>query len=619
MICRFIYRILYCCCAIGPFVGVQAQNLVLNPGFEDYSTCPGFIDQLNRATHWTKPTPGTADYFNSCTTFPGVNTPDNGFGSETPYDGQAYAGFVAYVDSSVYGGFAHYREYLSGTLSEGLQAGKYYSVEFMVSVAEQYRYGSNNLGVFFTDSIPDWSGSPTSYPALSQAPYFWEPQVEYRGTPISLADGWMSVSGEYQAEGGEIEFVIGNFRDDHSTDRVDVHPWASAMAYYFIDAVSVERLYYPPVAMPDSGVTTGSTPVLLAVLDNDSDMDGFLDPSSLMLISAPAFGSVNLELATGEILYTAFEGASGTDLFYYRICDEEGLCDSTWVQIRVEAPQLNGPIAVDDLVSTNWNQPVSIDLLANDSGGSSALVPGSLVLYGWIEPMEFSLDTAMGRLTFLPSPDFCGEASLSYLICNQDELCDSAAIFLTVNCLEPLCLDDSYTIEIGQEKNLSILSNDRPGNGNWDLQSLILRSEPLLGDVSLLEDGSLLYRSREADGLDRFRYEICDQAGLCDQAWVEVRVNAGFALPQKPELFIPDIITPNGDGFNDQWVILGLNDFDTHEIRLINRWDSEVFRTDQYQQNWSGEQLPDGTYFYLIRVGKGQQQWVYKGALTLLR
>jgi gliding motility-associated-like protein len=80
------------------------------------------------------------------------------------------------------------------------------------------------------------------------------------------------------------------------------------------------------------------------------------------------------------------------------------------------------------------------------------------------------------------------------------------------------------------------------------------------------------------------------------------------------------VITPNGDGFNDAWRIDGLADYPDHELYIVNRWESTVFETRGYRQNWTGEGLPDGTYFYLLRVRPaGTQERIYRGAITLLR
>ena len=72
------------------------------------------------------------------------------------------------------------------------------------------------------------------------------------------------------------------------------------------------------------------------------------------------------------------------------------------------------------------------------------------------------------------------------------------------------------------------------------------------------------------------------------------------------DLFIPEAITPNNDGKNDQFVIKGIENT-TNTIQIYNRWGQLVFETLNYQNNWSGknmnnELLPNDTYFYIIVV-----------------
>jgi len=53
----------------------------------------------------------------------------------------------------------------------------------------------------------------------------------------------------------------------------------------------------------------------------------------------------------------------------------------------------------------------------------------------------------------------------------------------------------------------------------------------------------------------------------------------------------------------------------------VNRWGNEVYHMNNYQNNWSGEGLNEGTYFYLLKVKNADNsEWVvYKGWLTLIR
>jgi gliding motility-associated-like protein len=75
-------------------------------------------------------------------------------------------------------------------------------------------------------------------------------------------------------------------------------------------------------------------------------------------------------------------------------------------------------------------------------------------------------------------------------------------------------------------------------------------------------------------------------------------------------IFIPNVITPNGDGVNDVWVIKDLLEvFPDNEVVIVNRWGDEMFRTKSYGINsnmwdglYKGEKVPDGTYYYIIKL-----------------
>ncbi|RZJ68365.1 MAG: hypothetical protein EOO45_14895, partial [Flavobacterium sp.] len=59
----------------------------------------------------------------------------------------------------------------------------------------------------------------------------------------------------------------------------------------------------------------------------------------------------------------------------------------------------------------------------------------------------------------------------------------------------------------------------------------------------------------------------------------------------------------------------------SNELQIVNRWGNEVFRAKGYQNNWTGEGLNEGTYYYLLRVKKAgsNEVEVFKGYITLIR
>lgn len=83
---------------------------------------------------------------------------------------------------------------------------------------------------------------------------------------------------------------------------------------------------------------------------------------------------------------------------------------------------------------------------------------------------------------------------------------------------------------------------------------------------------------------------------------------------------IPNVFTPNGDGKNDAFVIPDIAQFTDNELIIVNRWGGEVYQAKNYQNNWTGNSLDEGTYFYSLKVKNNQgEQEVYKGYITLLR
>lgn len=85
-------------------------------------------------------------------------------------------------------------------------------------------------------------------------------------------------------------------------------------------------------------------------------------------------------------------------------------------------------------------------------------------------------------------------------------------------------------------------------------------------------------------------------------------------------LTIPNVFTPNGDGVNDSFEIPGLESYPANELVIMNRWGNTVYQKKNYKNEWNGQGLNEGTYFYLLKVQTSNGKWdVYKGYVTLLR
>jgi gliding motility-associated-like protein len=102
--------------------------------------------------------------------------------------------------------------------------------------------------------------------------------------------------------------------------------------------------------------------------------------------------------------------------------------------------------------------------------------------------------------------------------------------------------------------------------------------------------------------------EVTDAAGCTDTAMRVYTISNSVAVPNS--------FTPNGDGFNDQFVVKGLAAFPESSLNIFNRWGNEVYSTADYLNNWTGDDLPDGVYFYVLKLSNGE---ALSGDITLKR
>jgi len=180
----------------------------------------------------------------------------------------------------------------------------------------------------------------------------------------------------------------------------------------------------------------------------------------------------------------------------------------------------------------------------------------------------------------------------------------------------PTAVDDLGATVANAPVVISVLANDDPGNSAFDKLSVEIVTQPKNGKVVVNADGTVTYTPNAGfTGEDVFTYRVKDAFGYYTNV-ASVTLTANFIGIKVPNLF-----TPNGDGINDVFEIRGLNQYQSNELQIVNRWGNEVFRAKGYQNNWTGEGLNEGTYYYLLRVKKAgsDEVEVFKGYITLIR
>lgn len=84
-------------------------------------------------------------------------------------------------------------------------------------------------------------------------------------------------------------------------------------------------------------------------------------------------------------------------------------------------------------------------------------------------------------------------------------------------------------------------------------------------------------------------------------------------------LVIPNVITPNGDGSNDVFIIQGIEQTERNRLIIRNSSGNIVFQTVNYHNDWGAPNLPDGTYFYQFVYTLHGIDETRTGTLTIMR
>ncbi|MCH8902856.1 MAG: gliding motility-associated C-terminal domain-containing protein, partial [Bacteroidetes bacterium] len=186
-------------------------------------------------------------------------------------------------------------------------------------------------------------------------------------------------------------------------------------------------------------------------------------------------------------------------------------------------------------------------------------------------------------------------------VCDMGGLCDTAVVYILVETNQkPIAKNDHVNTNENTSIEIGVQDNDFDPDGDSLVTGII--TKPINGTANLISDGGILYSSYpNYHGKDSIIYRICDDGApiLCDTAVVYINVI--------PQLVIPTGFSPNGDDYNDHFVILGIENFDKIEVLIFNRWGNKVFTSIDYKNDWdgtnqSGQFLPDATYFYVIKL-----------------
>ena len=207
-------------------------------------------------------------------------------------------------------------------------------------------------------------------------------------------------------------------------------------------------------------------------------------------------------------------------------------------------PVNDAPEAVDDLVETDEDTPITFDPAANDidvDGDELTVVAAELV-----DPTTGTLElNPDGTVTFTPAQDFTGPVEITYTVEDPDGLQDTtgtATVLVGESPDAPDAVDDEATTEEDTSVTIQPLVNDTDPDGD-DLRIIAASVDPSEGTLTFTDDEITFTPAEDFNGDATISYTITDDNGGTDTAEIVVEVTPVNDAPEA----VDDIINTPED------------------------------------------------------------------------
>ena len=358
--------------------------------------------------------------------------------------------------------------------------------------------------------------------------------------------------------------------------------------------------------IPTGNSTTGN------VSDNDRDPDG--DPLTYNVVNNTACGTVIMQ-ANGQFAYSSGTAICvGTNRFIYRVCDNQGKCDTATAYITVQPalpraqPDFNatfintnvsGSVATNDL---DPNSSTGVLTFSNRAGNTTTARGGSVTV------------NSNGTYNYIPPTNFVGRDSFRYTVCNAYGLCQDvwtyvAVIEASTQNDKPVALPDFEFIRPGATFTSTAANNDLDSETGRPTSYSIV-SNPKCGAVTMTATGTYTYVSTPSSTCtrDSFSYRACDNASpaQCSEAYVYINITPDPTpgVNDGPWLNDDNSFTEFNKPVNGT---VSVNDRDPNNDQLTFSVPSSTTA-----QGGTVTMNPGGTYSYTPRSGySGPDRFVY--------
>ncbi|HCE4972439.1 TPA: tandem-95 repeat protein, partial [Vibrio parahaemolyticus] len=248
--------------------------------------------------------------------------------------------------------------------------------------------------------------------------------------------------------------------------------------------------------------------------------------------------------------------------FTFDIIDDEDLVVSGSANLDI-LPINDAPNAENDVITTEEDTAVTIDVLVNDSDVEGDVLS---IQSASVPSEQGSVDIVDGKLVFTPAENFNGEATITYIVTDGD-LTDEAKVTVTVTPVNdsPVAVDDTTSIQEDTAVTIDVLTNDTDVDG--DKLSIESASVPKEQGTVEVVDGKLVFTPVENFNGDAEITYIVTDGQLTDEAKVTVTVNP---VNDAPTIKVDAVESITEDAVNTDTVVatLTVRDTDTPEDQL---------------------------------------------------
>ncbi len=322
--------------------------------------------------------------------------------------------------------------------------------------------------------------------------------------------------------------VVGQGIKEEGFIELDIAAWAvydqaldaadrQAVETYLTDKYLSPTANQAPVAEDDFvTISTGAT-TTINLLSNDTDADGTIDPTSVVIVDQPVqAASFSLDPVTGEVTYE-HNGSPFNDSFTYTVLDNEGAV-SNLATVAIVAEDNQAPVAVDDSITIDNGEEVTIEILANDSDPNGSLNPNRVTVVDFPQhASSLLLDLLTGEIIY--THDGSGSTdSFTYTVEDDEgEVSNVATVSINLTGVNqaPNAANDQYTINDGDSVTFDILANDIDADGTIDPTSVVIVDQPTEDSSFSVNPttGVVSYTHNGSGSGDSFTYTVLDNQG----------------------------------------------------------------------------------------------------------